>query len=154
MSFETLSTLVRLGALFVILIVTVYNDLSSRRIPNWLINIGFAVALLLALLPFELTGFLNHLFAFIISVAVFFTFYLFSWVGAGDAKLFALIAFLMGAPFYYYAFFYTCIVGGIIGLSYLGYCFLVKKPIRGSKIPYGTAIAGGALWTAAITYII
>lgn len=153
MSFETLSILLKLGTLFVILITTVYNDLSSRRIPSYLVNGGFLVAILLLLLPFDFTLFLNHLFAFVFSAIVFYIFYLFGWVGAGDVKLFAMIAFLMGAPFYYYCFFYTCIAGGLLGIAYLIHGFIKKIPVKGTKIPYGTAIAVGSLWTVAKYYV-
>ena len=153
MTFDQTATLLRLAALVVILVPAVYNDLAFRKIPAWLVRTGFLTALVLSLLPMDRALFINHAGAFLAGGLIMYLFFLFGWVGAGDVKLFAVIAFLMGAPFFIHALFFTCMAGGVLGLGFLAYFRFKGIPVRGQRIPYGTAIAAGALINAAAMYV-
>jgi prepilin peptidase CpaA len=120
-------------------------DIRSRRIPNWLVAIlgalgiafsiarlgavagskaaavGFAVGLLLWILPFVLR-----------------------MLGAGDVKLFAAAGAWIGALGAVYAAFYAALLGGALGLAWW------LRLRRGAKIapvrptlPYGVPMAIG-----------
>lgn len=81
------------------------------------------------------------------------------WVGGGDAKLAAVITLWLGAEHTLTYLFSTAIVGGMLTLMVLqfrlmvlpSFChrvsWIVNLHSSGSGVPYGVAIASGALFT-------
>jgi prepilin peptidase CpaA len=90
-------------------------DIKERRIPNWIIVFGLVNGIVLGALQgsaqfiFNVTGLFAGILALIIPFA-------FAWMGAGDVKLFATVGALLGYKTLPRAFFYACIVAGMIAL--------------------------------------
>ena len=92
-----------------------FFDIKERRIPNWVVLLGFCGAVLLALLQgsnqliIVVVGFFAGILALLVPFAL-------GWLGAGDVKLFAAVGALLGYMALPRVFFYSCIVAGIIAL--------------------------------------
>lgn len=144
----------------VLLVVAAVYDFLLRRIPNWTVAALLALFLPCAWLGLTPTGWGSSLAAFAVALLVSGTLYLFGWLGAGDSKLFAASALFAGLGNLLLLCSATAIAGGLYALAIL---FLrPKQVLRGMTsagraegglrgIPYGVAIAAGALTTAALT---
>jgi prepilin peptidase CpaA len=143
-----------------LLLVAAAYDFLQRRIPNWTV-IGlllvFALAAWLRLTP---TPWTSSLAAFALTLVGSGVLYLLGWIGAGDSKLFAAAALFAGLSNLPLLFVGTAIVGGIYAAAVL--CIRPKEIMRGMTasgqkdgklrgIPYGVAIAAGALLTGCMT---
>jgi prepilin peptidase CpaA len=90
-------------------------DIKERRIPNWVILVGFISGVVLGALQgstqiiLSLTGFFIGIITLLIPFA-------FGWIGAGDVKLFAAVGALLGYTRLPRVLFYSCLVAGILGL--------------------------------------
>jgi prepilin peptidase CpaA len=100
-----------------VLLAAVY-DVRYRRIPNWLTVAGVLVGL--ALNGFLDQGrpgmFLASLLGLAISFAVYFVLYALRAMGAGDVKLMAAVAAVVGWPNWFGIFIVTAIIGGIMAM--------------------------------------
>ena len=136
------------------------SDAARFTIPNWLcglIVLTFPAAAFAAGLGWPEIGLhlLGGLIAFLIGFALFGP----GWIGGGDAKMFAAAALWFGWPMTLEFLLHTVIAGGVLALVLLALRHsLVHAPalagrIAGSAlakdapVPYGIAIAAGALWT-------
>ncbi|MBS0362060.1 MAG: prepilin peptidase [Proteobacteria bacterium] len=135
------------------------KDLTSYTIPNWIsgaLLAGFALAALAFGLPLNVVGW--DVAAFGVALVAGMAMFAFRWIGGGDAKLFAAVAPWIGlAPSLTYLF-YTALAGGLLAVTLLA---LRSAPARavlragppwferliapGAAVPYGVAIAVGAL---------
>ncbi|MGG2025714.1 A24 family peptidase [Gottfriedia sp. S16(2024)] len=102
--------------LAIVLLISLITDIRNRKILNIVtlpaIFFGFiyyTITLGFDGLIFSSKGFLAGLGFLIIP-------YLLGGMGAGDVKLMAAIGALMGTIFTFYAFIYTAVIGGIIGI--------------------------------------
>jgi len=147
------------AAFAALLIVAALGDLTTYRIRNWISLVmiaGFAVAAPVAGLGLPVIGL--HLGvgagALVLGMAMF----ALGWIGGGDAKLFAAAALWLGWPAIVTYGAVTCIAGGALAVGLLvlrsGYLrpFVVTGPAwvnrlaePGENVPYGVAIAIGAL---------
>ncbi|HSV01839.1 MAG TPA: prepilin peptidase [Phenylobacterium sp.] len=142
-----------------LVIVAALRDAISYTIPNWisLALIGlFAVAVpVLGLSPGDIG---LHLAVAAAALVLGFTMFVFHWIGGGDAKLFAAGALWLGWPAAGSYAVLTSLAGGALVLAIVGLrspylrAFLVSSPAwlnrlaePGEDIPYGLAIAAGAL---------
>ena len=133
-------------------------DLASFTIPN-LLSLGlaatFAVFGLVVGLP--LGGFSFHLLAGLIALVAGFALFSFGYIGGGDAKLFAAVALWLGLhDFLAYAL-AASVLGGFLTLSLLmlrqwplparlaRVDWIIRLHEKSSGIPYGVALASGAL---------
>lgn len=140
-------------------IVAGLKDLTSYTIPNWisLVLIGtFVPAALLLGLPAETLGVSAAVgVAALLAGMVMFAL---GWIGGGDAKLFAASALWLGWPALLPFLLITCVMGGALALALLALrsvhlqAFVPSNPrwlfrlaTRGENVPYGVAIAVGAL---------
>jgi prepilin peptidase CpaA len=136
------------------------SDAVRFIIPNWLcgvIALAFPLAALTAGFGWELSGF--HLLGGFLALLVGFALFAPGWIGGGDAKLFAAAALWMGWPALFPFLLHTVVAGGILVLGLLVLRHgapLARVPAgwlketaldRGAPVPYGLAIAAGALWT-------
>ena len=146
-----------LAAAFAGLVLTgAFRDLVSYRIPNWIpfAILGlFPVAGLAAGLPLPTLGLHAAIGAAVLVAAL-----AMNWVGGGDAKMFAAVAFWMGWPAVMDFLLWTAISGGVLAVGLLslrspalrpvilgGPPWLAKLSEPGGASPYGVAIAVGAL---------
>jgi prepilin peptidase CpaA len=143
-----------------LLLIAAGHDFLQRRIPNWTVVgllLVFVVAAWLRLTPAPWTSSLG---AFALALVGSGVLYLLGWIGAGDSKLFAAAALFAGLSNLLLLFVGTAIAGGLYALAVL--CIRPKEVMRGMTargraegklrgIPYGVAIAAGALMTGYMT---
>jgi prepilin peptidase CpaA len=145
-----------------LVILGAVRDLVSYRIPNWIslaLIGGFALAVAAALaagaapggLALNLAVGAGALVAGLVMFAA-------GWIGGGDAKLFAAAALWLGWPAAVPYLGVTCLAGGGLALLLLGLRSTFVRPLAaagpawfarlaepGESVPYGVAIAVGAL---------
>jgi len=143
----------------VLVIAAALRDATSYIIPNWIsiaLAAGFPLAALALGLPLAAIG-LNlgiGAAALLIGMAMF----ALGWIGGGDAKLFAAAALWIGWPASITYLAVTGIGGGALALGLLGLRSAYVRPFvptgpawfarlaePGENVPYGVAIAVGAL---------
>jgi prepilin peptidase CpaA len=149
-------------SLYALLLLTAAGfDFFQRRIPNWTVVGLVALFVACACLGMTSTTWASSLLAFAIALVGSGALYLFGWLGAGDSKLLAAAALFTGLtnlPLFLIA---TVLAGGLYALTVL--CIRPKEIMRGMTargraegklrgIPYGVAIAAGALVTSYLTF--
>ena len=142
-----------------LLIVAALSDVTTYRIRNWVslaMIAGFALAAPAIGLPLSAIGL--HVgvgaAALVLGIAMF----ALGWIGGGDAKVFAAAALWLGWPAVVTYAIATCMAGGALATGLLvlrsGYLrpYVVTGPAwvsrlaePGENVPYGVAIAVGAL---------
>jgi prepilin peptidase CpaA len=142
-----------------VVIAAALRDTVSYTIPNWMplaLAGAFPVAALALRLPLEVVW-LNAvvgLAALLAGMGMFAA----GWIGGGDAKLFAAAALWLGLPAGPTYLMVTCLAGGVLTLGLLalrshsvrvfvlsGPAWFVRLAEPGENVPYGVAIAAGAL---------
>ena len=157
-------------SLLLLVCIAAINDLATRRIPNRLLLIGLACALLLHLLSASPGASVLKAFSGMgVGFAIFLPFYLLRGMAAGDVKLIAVVGAFIGPEEAFEVAVLTWCVGGVMSLCvvlingrlrlaftnirYLLSGFMVPgihmtdMPLQQSagSIPYGLAIAVGTI---------
>ncbi len=142
-----------------LVVVAALKDVTSYTIPNW-ISLGliaaFAPAALVSGAPLAAIG--VCLAAGLVALLVGMGMFAAGWIGGGDAKLFAAAALWLGWPAALPFMVVTGLAGGALTLGILtlrsgwfepvlagGPAWIRKLGAPGGDIPYGVAIAAGAL---------
>jgi prepilin peptidase CpaA len=151
--------------LTILLMLACLSDLRSRRIPNSLVVITTLVGFVLALLGRDsLDGLTRAGGGIVTGLAIWFPFFAFGMLGAGDVKLFAASATFLGARAAVEGALYTALFGGVLAAIFMiansglaatafriGHAtnqpmLLRQEPsTRGQRLPYALAIAAGVL---------
>lgn len=142
------------------LLVAAVSDHLARRIPNWVVIALIGLYLAAVAARIAPTTLLSGLGAAAITFAVTYLLYHFDIFGAGDAKLFTAAALFAGLSRLGTFALITVSIGGAIALAII--IFRPGRAIRAmttrnrdsnekSGIPYGVAIALGAIATAWMT---
>jgi prepilin peptidase CpaA len=134
-------------------------DLASYTIPNSLslaLILSFLAFVVLSGLPWPMLG--GHLAAGAVALAAGFSLFAAGYIGGGDAKLFAATSLWFGfSDLSSYAL-VAALFGGVLTLSILmvrrvplpggllGHTWLVRLFDDRSGVPYGVALAAGALY--------
>lgn len=133
-------------------------DLASFTIPNFLslaLIAAFVVFAVLTHMPLSETGW--HLAAGGLGLAAGFMLFAFGFIGGGDAKLFAAVTLWLGMPHLLDYALITSLFGGglallLIGIRHVplpanvfGHAWIARLYDPRSGIPYGVALAAGAL---------
>lgn len=140
-------------------IMAAVNDAMTMKIPNW-ISLALLAGFIL-IMPFAWTDFStlsSHLMVGFGVFAVAFGMFAAGWLGGGDAKLLAATAFWFQPVDLISYIYVTAIAGGIfafmllIGRRYVPARVVTSPWLQGmfkdkSKMPYGIALAIGALAT-------
>ena len=98
-------------------VLSVFFDLTVRRIPNWIIAFGLAGGLLLnasqgfAQLSHSLLGFIGGIAVFIVPFAL-------GWMGAGDVKYFSVVGALLGVEWLPRVLFYSIVAAGVLAAGH------------------------------------
>lgn len=137
--------------LAIALIFAAFTDIRSRIIANWLnaaIALGAPMFWFASGMAFWPDMAIQLGFALMVSAAMI-ALYALGLLGGGDIKLLAALS-LWIAPFDYMTLLVImAAVGGIMAI-----CFVVRrivfKPKTPGQLPYGVAIASGALWVLTI----
>jgi len=147
-------------AVFPALVITAaLRDVTSYTIPNWIslaLVAGFGPAALAMGLPLPVLGL--HLGVGVLGLVAGMAMFALGWIGGGDAKVFAAGALWLGWPAVGAYAALTGLAGGGLALTLLalrsGYLrpYVVTGPAwfsrlaePGENVPYGLAIAVGAL---------
>jgi prepilin peptidase CpaA len=141
-------------ALAIALLFAAFTDLRRRQIDNWL-NLAIALGAPvfwwsqgLSLWPDIAIQLAVAMGAFVVFAGLF----AFKVMGGGDVKL--LTALALWVPFFEYMqlLLIMSIAGGVLTIA-LVYWHTARHQRDRIAIPYGVAIAFGALWTLAINYL-
>ena len=142
-----------------LVIIAAIRDVTSFTIPNW-ISLALLAAFPAAALSLGLTlpGWGLHLavgFGALVAGMVMFAL---RWLGGGDAKLFAAVALWLSWPAGATFLFVTAVAGGALAVGLVGLRSVWLRPLAmngppwmarlaepGESVPYGLAIAVGAL---------
>ena len=156
------------GALFtVILVVAAIGDFRTRRIPNRLVALlaVLGLAYSIAAQP-VLSGALRGVEGLLLGLVCWLPFYVLGWLGAGDVKLFAAAGAWLGPVGAVEGALVGACAGALLALVWMIRSRGVKrttemlgmaagspsllspgeKDSRRSTLPYGIAIAFGAIW--------
>lgn len=144
------------GTFALLLIAAAVADIAKRRIPNWTVFglIGlYGVALIAGLAP---SVWWSGLAAAAIVLLVTYALYHFNIFGAGDSKLFSAAALFMGLPHLATFCLLAVLAGGVMAVGIIavnprrvmrGMTARGRADGKGRGIPYGVAIATGAIAT-------
>ncbi|MDP3855659.1 prepilin peptidase [Phenylobacterium sp.] len=142
-----------------LVIVAALRDVTTYTIPNWIsggLILAFVPAALALGLPLETIGlqFAIGVAALVAGMAMF----ALGWIGGGDAKLFAAAALWLGWPAAVTFLLATGVGGGALAMGLLslrssrarafvpaGPAWFNRLATPGESVPYGVAIAVGAL---------
>jgi prepilin peptidase CpaA len=139
-------------------IVAALRDVTTFTIPNWISFAGlllFFPAALLVHMPLEalMASVVTGVAALVLGILMFSL----GWIGGGDAKLFAACALWLGWPAIAPFMIWTSLAGGVlavgllwsrkltVGFAGVGPAWWGRLMQPGSDVPYGLAIAVGAL---------
>lgn len=146
-----------------LMLFAAWNDAMEFRIPNWIpaaVALLFPVAALAGGIGWGVFGF--SLLAGFVALLLGMGLFAGGLLGGGDAKLFAAAALWFGWPAAATFMLYTVLVGGVLVLALV--VLRRAAPLagvpegwtdntalaRGAPVPYGIALAGGALWSMPI----
>lgn len=90
----------------VVLLTAAYRDIRERKIPNWLIIIGLLGICIFRYAERGVHGILDGIISGGLVIILFFPLFLIRALGAGDIKLFSMVAFMHGS----YQAFVVCTV--------------------------------------------
>ena len=145
-----------------LLILAAFSDLLTMTIPNWIsaaIILLFVIAAFVAPVPPAVVG-MNFLCAFCV-LAVTLFFFRFGWMGGGDAKLATATALWFGWSGLAGYCLVASVIGGVLAVAILSLrrnpvppallrlSFVSRLADETSGLPYGVALAAGALLTLA-----
>jgi prepilin peptidase CpaA len=155
---HALQTLV-LASFAILVIVAALRDVTSYTIPNGLslaLIGGFPVAALSLGLPLQVVGL--HVAVGVAALVAGMVMFALRWIGGGDAKLFAAAALWLGLPAILTYLAVTALAGGGLAVLLLalrsshvrpfvpnGPAWFGRLAEPGENVPYGVAIAAGAL---------
>lgn len=144
-------------AFAVLLVAAAVIDFSEQRIPNWIVLAVSALFLLQAARHAADVSWVAQLGAGTLAIAVGLGLFMLGHLGAGDAKMFAAVSLWTG----FAALMPMLLLTSITGLVFASILVLLRKYppwqvwdpngkrpkslVAGGGVPYGVAIAGGAL---------
>jgi prepilin peptidase CpaA len=161
-------------SIILVTVLSVFFDLTVRKIPNWIIAFGLAGGLLLNASQ-GFAQFSQSLLGFIGGIAVFIVPFALGWMGAGDVKYFGVVGALLGVEWLPRVLFYSILTAGVLAIGYVALgrlgagsgffknmwndCTLVllsfgrvlpdsmsKRTAKGAdSVPWGVAIGAGTL---------
>lgn len=142
-----------------LVIVAALGDAVSYRIPNWIsVALLAAFAVAVPVLGLSLVDLGLHAAVGAAALVIGFVMFSLRWIGGGDAKLFAVAALWFGWPAAATYATMTMIAGGAVSIVLLalrsdfirpyvptGPAWFMRLAQPGQDVPYGLAIAAGAL---------
>jgi Flp pilus assembly protein protease CpaA len=99
-------------------VLSVFFDLTVRKIPNWIIAFGLVGGLLLNAFQ-GFAQFSHSLLGFIVGIAVFIIPFALGWMGAGDVKYFGVVGALLGVEWLPRVLFYSILTAGVLAIGYV-----------------------------------
>jgi prepilin peptidase CpaA len=105
-------------SILLVTVLSVFFDLTVRRIPNWIIAFGLAGGLLLNASQ-GLAQFSHSLLGFIGGIVVFIVPFALGWMGAGDVKYFSVVGALLGVEWLPRVLFYSIVAAGLLAAGHV-----------------------------------
>jgi Flp pilus assembly protein protease CpaA len=105
-------------SILLVTVLSVFFDLTVRRIPNWIIAFGLVEGLLLNAAQ-GFSQFSHSLLGFIGGIAVFIVPFALGWMGAGDVKYFGVVGALLGVEWLPRVLFYSTMIAGVLAVGYI-----------------------------------
>jgi Flp pilus assembly protein protease CpaA len=105
-------------SIILVTVLSVFFDLTVRKIPNWIIAFGLAGGLLLNAFQ-GFAQFSHSLLGFIVGIAVFIVPFALGWMGAGDVKYFGVVGALLGVGWLPRILFYSILTAGVLAVGYV-----------------------------------
>jgi prepilin peptidase CpaA len=119
--------------------IAAVNDLATRRIPNRLLLVGLAGALLLHVLSAEPgAALLSAVGGMLLGLAIFLPFYLVRGMAAGDVKMMAVVGFFTGPTEAFQIAIFTWCAGGVMALLLI----LLRSRLRLALVNIGHLLSG------------
>ncbi len=150
-------------------LAAIVDDLTRRRISNWIPTVALLAGLGLQIAQHGWRGGFSGVLGALTGGAVFLIFYLFGGMGAGDIKLMAGFGAILGATGILEASLWTAACGGILAAGVLLFgmlrarwrkgrsrnsgdaeCLQLAPQVRLDSIPYAPAIAAG-VWLSLVS---
>jgi len=103
-------------SILLVTVLSVFFDLTVRRIPNWVIAFGLLGGLLLNASQ-GFAQFSHSLLGFIGGIAVFIVPFALGWMGAGDVKYFGVVGALLGVEWLPRVLFYSIVSAGVLAVG-------------------------------------
>jgi prepilin peptidase CpaA len=148
-----------------LVIAAAIGDLLTMRIPNWLNGVtALSVVPMAALVGMPLDVVQWHLLAGVVMLVVGFGLFARGYVGGGDAKLLAAAGLWIGWSSLLPFVLVTTIAGGVLAIFYKLWQLVrteqevrdfvwLRRVLRSDlELPYGIAIAAGAVWVYSGTW--
>ena len=160
------------AGLIVLVSLSAWSDVRTRRIPNSLTVTGAAAGLFLHIFYDGASGTVQSLAGAAFGLAIFLVFYIAGGMGAGDVKLFGAVGAFAGPQAMVVVFFFTALLGVIAAMALalwrgrlretlaragemlIGMGRLRLDELRAAaaspdslRLPYGAVIAGGTLFS-------
>ena len=166
-------TLAQQVVFFALMTVCTYTDIAKDKVYNWATLPAIVLGLAMWFISHGIERvFLNSIIAMLVGGGLFFLFFLFRAVGAGDVKLMMAVGALMGLQFLLFALLPIAIIGALMavgvmifrrrlieGLKSSAKILVTLRPKKAAEgkppltVPYGAAIAIGSMWTWAMLLI-
>lgn len=148
-------SVIMLYLIFAMLCV-IWLDVTTYRIPNWLVGsllLAYPLAVILAPHPIEwMVGLQAMGLTFVVGYIVF----AMRWMGGGDVKLLIALSLWVGLTYLAEFMFLVALIGGVYSLAlWLGRKLIARLPVKrelprilreGEPIAYGLAIAAAFMW--------
>lgn len=139
-------------------LIACWLDITQRRLPNWLVLITFTAGMGLALIGPGTTDLLSRLEHVFIALVVGMGLYRVGLVGAGDAKFYAAVAAWFSLARALNLLLAVALCGFVFAASWIILRRLSPRDTSAAKtpdqkkLPFGVAIAGGALLALLLAY--
>jgi prepilin peptidase CpaA len=105
-------------SILLVTVLSVFFDLTVRRIPNWIIAFGLSGGLLLNASQ-GFAQFSHSLLGFVGGIAIFIVPFALGWMGAGDVKYFGVVGALLGIEWLPRVLFYSILAAGVFAVGYV-----------------------------------
>lgn len=141
-------------ALAIGLLFAAFTDIRERRIANWL-NLAIAAGAPVFWWTSGLSLWPDVAWQIGVALAAFTCLcglFALGWMGGGDVKLLTVLALWVTPTHFMQLLVIMAIVGGILTIVMAAWHFMMNQKER-LAIPYGVAIAAGALWVLAMNYL-
>jgi prepilin peptidase CpaA len=108
---------VRIALLCMLVLIAVFFDVRSHRIPNWLVLSGLVIGIVYHSFMASGWGVAYSLKGIAVGFGVFLPIYLLRGMGAGDVKLMAMVGAFLGPASTLGAIFMTLMAGGVLAVA-------------------------------------
>lgn len=162
------------GALVILCAICTWTDIKEQLIYDWATVPAMVLGLVLAGWSGGTDGLISSLIGGLVGFGTFGLLWYLGLMMSGDVFLMGAVGFLLRFPLVLFAMLYASLLGVVVALVWavshgqagrvwenLKRLFLrlfkrgneeKKEPLETTPFPFGVAIAGGALWAAALVY--